>query len=132
MSFGNHFQTICKAIVKAICEHPNTQGKTKLIVFDCCREGNSLQMLDIPDGAYVAFSTKVGTGSWIYGDRGCAFTHALAEKLEAKARTHDVDSIFLELRHEGLNANAAVAAQQVPLNQAPPVMSSLSERVLLA
>ena len=118
--------------MRTICEHPKARDKIKLIVFDCCRDGSSVQMLDMASETFVGFAAKMGTGSWIYEDRGCAFTDKLAERLQAQARTHDIDSLFMEVRREMTSASADADADHPPPNAAPPAMSSLSRRVLLA
>eukprot|EP00966_Prymnesium_polylepis_P124490 2879150-Prymnesium_polylepis.1 len=99
-NMGNVTHTVTKYrdIVNAISEHPNVRNKTKLIVFDCCRDGGGVQTLNTSTETFVALATKLGAGSWICEDEGCLFTAALADKLVAKTRTHDVDTIFMELR----------------------------------
>ena len=78
-------------IVNAFCSHPNMQGKTKIILFDCCRYPGDQnapppQMLDPSAETFISFSTKLNAGSWITEGKGCEFTDALASTLEAKAR----------------------------------------------
>ena len=121
--------TTFKKIVDAICKHPNVQGKPKMIVFDCCRDADPqhARMLNTPAETCVVFSSKLGAGSWITEDKGCVFTDALAGMLQQKARTHDVDSIFMDLRRAMAESSDATVA-----NQMPPTTSNLSCRVLLA
>ena len=112
------------------------QGKTKIILFDCCRYPGDQnapppQMLDPSAETFISFSTKLNAGSWITEGKGCEFTDALASTLEAKARTHDVDSIFMEVRR-AMAAGSNRDVLNTRANQAPPTINNLSCRVFLA
>ena len=119
--------TKCKDILKLFAAHPRLSNKFIIVIFDNCRDLPSMnakaQFDDLGPKTLVAFSTRLGSQSWIDEHRGCLYTDALADVLEAHGGSLDIESI-LKL----LNRRMTTAAR---LNEAPPISHNLTCQLFL-